>query len=315
MHRIDVHHHIVPPRYVAELGAERVFQQSGRLPPAAQWTVERSLEQMDANGIATAMTSVSAPGTWFGEVEQGRRLSRLCNEYAAQIAADHPGRFGMLASLPLPDIEGSLAEIEYAFDVLKADGFVLMTSYDDTWPGEKRFAPVFDELNRRKAVVLFHPTVCACCTGLITGVPNALVEFMFDTVRAVTSMLYSGTFSRCPQARFIIPHTGSAVPLLQARIGGLWGWNEEAKKLVPEGPAQTLKKLYYDTALSARPECLYPLLRLVGPENIVFGTDYPWGGMTVADTIRGLADYGFEGSALRQIERDNALRLFANLKR
>jgi len=314
-HRIDVHHHIIPPRYVAELGAERVFQQSGRLPPAAQWTVERSLEQMDANGIATAMSSVSAPGTWFGDVEQGRRLSRLCNEYAAQVAADHPGRFGILASLPLPDVEGSLKEIEYGLDVLKADGFVLMTSYDDAWPGEKRFAPVFDELNRRNAVVLFHPTVCPRCSGLITDVPNALVEFMFDTVRAVTSMLYSGTFTRCPRARFIIPHTGSAVPLLQARIAGLWSWNEKMKALLPEGPLHELKKLYYDTALSARPECLDPLLRLVGPGNVVFGTDYPWGGMTVSDTVKGLAEYGFEADALRQIERSNALGLFPRLKR
>jgi len=309
-HRIDVHHHIIPPKYVSELGAERVFHQSGRIPPAAQWTVQRSLEVMDRNGIATAFTSVSAPGTWLGNVDQGRRLSRECNEYAAQLAHDFPGRFGILASLPLPDVDGSLKEIEYALDVLKADGFVLMTSYDDKWPGEKRFAPVFDELNRRKAVVLFHPTVCPCCTGLITNVPDATVEFMFDTVRAVTSMLYSGTFSRCSDARFIVPHTGSAVPLLHARIAGLWNWNKELAALVPKGPIHELRKLYYDTALSARPECLDPLLHLVTPENIVFGTDYPWGGMTVSDTVKGLAGYGFSAEALRNVERDNALRLF-----
>ncbi len=145
--------------------------------------------------------------------------------------------------------------------------------------------------------------------------PNALVEFMFDTVRAVTSMLYSGTLSRCARMRFIVPHTGSAVPLLQARIAGLWSWNEKMKSLVPQRPLHELKKLYYDTALSARPECLYPLLRLVGPERIVFGTDYPWGSMTIPDTVKGLADYGFDAEALRRIERDNALGLFTNLKR
>lgn len=311
LHRIDVHHHIIPPKYVSELGRDRVFRQAGRLPPAAQWTIERSLEQMDANGIAKAMTSLSAPGTWFGDVEQGRRLSRVCNEYGAQVAGDYPGRFGILASLPLPDVEGSLREIEYALDVLKADGFVLMTSYDSAWPGEKKFAPVFDELNRRKAVVLFHPTVAPCCCGLISDVPDATVEFMFDTVRAVTSMLYSGTLTRCAHARFIVPHTGSAVPLLHARISGLWNWNKEVAARIPEGPVHELKKLYYDTALSARPECLDPLLRVVAPEQIVFGSDYPWGSMSIEDTIQGLRDYGFPAETLQKIESDNARRLFA----
>ena len=312
--RIDVHHHIIPPKYVAELTPQRVFHQSGRVPPAAQWTVQRSLQVMDENGIATAMTSVSAPGTWFGDVAQGRRLSRVCNEYAVQLSHDYPGRFGILASLPLPDVEGSIKEIEYALEVLKVDGFVLMTSYENRWPGEKEFAPVFDELNRRKAVVLFHPTVCPSCSGLITNVPDASVEFMFDTVRAVTSMLYSGTLSRCSDIRFIIPHTGSAVPLLHARISGLWHWNKEVAALIPQGPVHELKKLYYDTALSARPECLDPLMRMVSADRIVLGTDYPWGGMTVADTLKGLRDYGFGGDALQKIERDNALGLFARLK-
>jgi hypothetical protein len=137
-------------------------------------------------------------------------------------------------------------------------------------------------------VVLFHPTVCPCCTGLIPNVPDATIEFMFDTVRAVTSMLYSGTFSRCTQARFIIPHTGSAVPLLHARIAGLWNWNKEVAALVPNGPVHELQKLYYDTALSARPECLDPLLRLVTPKNIVWDR-FPWGGMTVSVTLKARA--------------------------
>jgi predicted TIM-barrel fold metal-dependent hydrolase len=314
MHRIDVHHHIIPPKYLAELTPEKVFHQSGRVPPAAQWTVQRSLDAMNEGAVATALTSVSAPGTWFGDIAQGRRLSRECNEYAAQLSRDHAGRFRSLASLPLPDVEGSLREIEYALDVLKADGFVLMTSYDDKWPGEKEFAPVFDELNRRKATVLFHPTVAGCCYELITGVPDATVEFMFDSVRAVTSMLYSGTFSRCSDMKFIIPHCGSAVPLLHNRIGGMWNWNKESQRLIPNGVAHELKKLFYDVALSARPECLAPLMRLVTPKNVVLGTDYPWGNVSVPDTIKGLMEFGFKDDELRLIERENALGLFPRLR-
>jgi len=316
MHRIDVHHHIVPPKYVEAVGAARVFRQSGRAnPPSAGWTLQKSLEQMDANGIATALTSLSAPGTWFGDVGEGRRLSRECNEYAAQLARDYPGRFGTLVSLPLPDVEGSLREIEYAFDVLKADGAVLMTSYDNRWLGEKAYAPVFEELDRRRAVVLFHPTVAPCCECLMTDIPDALVEFMFETVRTVVSMLYSGSFTRYSKMRFIVPHCGSAVPLLKARISGLSNWNRQIAERLPNGPLHELKKLYYDTALSARPECFGPLLELVTAKNIVLGTDYPWGGMTVADTIAGVVRQGFSVEELRSIERDNALALFPKLKR
>ena len=316
MHRIDVHHHIVPPKYVEAVGAARVFRQSGRAnPPSAGWTLQKSLEQMDANGIATALTSLSAPGTWFGDVGEGRRLSRECNEYAAQLARDYPGRFGTLVSLPLPDVEGSLREIEYAFDVLKADGVVLMTSYDNRWLGEKAYAPVFEELDRRRAVVLFHPTVAPCCECLMTDIPDALVEFMFETVRTVVSMLYSGSFTRYSKMRFIVPHCGSAVPLLKARISGLSNWNRQIAGRLPNGPLHELKQLYYDTALSARPECFGPLLELVTAKNIVLGTDYPWGGMTVADTIAGVVRQGFSVEELRSIERDNALALFPKLKR
>ena len=315
MHRIDVHHHIVPPKYVEAVGAARVFRQSGRAnPPSAGWTLQKSLEQMDANGIATALTSLSAPGTWFGDVGEGRRLSRECNEYAAQLARDYPGRFGTLVSLPLPDVEGSLREIEYAFDVLKADGAVLMTSYDNRWLGEKAYAPVFEELDRRRAVVLFHPTVAPCCECLMTDIPDALVEFMFETVRTVVSMLYSGSFTRYSKMRFIVPHCGSAVPLLKARISGLSNWNRQIAERLPNGPLHELKKLYYDTALSARPECFGPLLELVTAKNIVLGTDYPWGGMTVADTIAGVVRQGFSVEELRLIERDNALALFPHLR-
>jgi predicted TIM-barrel fold metal-dependent hydrolase len=317
MRLIDVHHHIMPPAYMTGVGDERHFRQSGgRIPPlVAQWTPQRAIEAMDQGGIETAVTSISAPGTWFGDVEEGRRLSRECNDYAARLAVDHPGRFGTFASLPLPDIEGSLREIEYAFDVLKADGVVLMTSYDNRWPGEKEFAPVFDELNRRKAVVFFHPTAPACCCGLITDVADATIEFVFDTVRTVVSLLSSGTLSRCADTRFIFCHYGSAVPLLHKRFCSPWQWNKKLAERVPEGPVAALRRLYYDTAGNIGQEALGPLLKLVGPQNMLFGTDYPWGALSVADTVNGLLEYGFTPEQVRRVERDNALALMPRLAR
>jgi predicted TIM-barrel fold metal-dependent hydrolase len=315
-HRIDVHHHVMPPRYVELVGAERVFRQSGgKVPPAvAAWNPQRAVEEMDRAGVATAINSISSPGTWFGDVPQGRAVSREVNEYSTRVAQDHPGRFGTFAALPLPDVEGSLREIEYAYDTLKVDGITLLTSYDNRWPGEKEFAPVWDELQRRKAVVFFHPCTPGCCEGLITNISDSAIEFLFDTVRAVTSLLYSGTFSRCPDIRFIFCHNGSAVPLLKDRICSQWGRNELFKKLVPNGPEYELQRLFYECAGSSFRESFAPLMELVTVRQMLFGSDYPWGRLSIQQTIDGLLKQGFSPAELRLIERENALGLFPRFR-
>src|SRR6202162_4897484 len=149
-HRIDVHHHIVSPGFVEEL-------RSLLQPPTLNWTPERSIEDMDKAGVATAITSVTTPGVWIGDHEQGRRLARESNDYAARLVADYPGRVGGFRAGPLPDIEASLREIEYGLDVLKADGISLFTSYRDKWLGDPAFDPVMEELNPRRGVVFVHP--------------------------------------------------------------------------------------------------------------------------------------------------------------
>jgi predicted TIM-barrel fold metal-dependent hydrolase len=312
-HRIDVHHHIIPPRYISDMGLTWVNRHNDPLPlhGPLEWTPERSIAEMDRNGVATAITSLSDPGVWSGDVARSRSVARYCNDYAAELARDYPGRFGVFASLALPDIEGSVREIEHAFDVLKADGVVLMTSYGDRWPGDPAFAPIFEELNRRKAVVYFHPTAAPCCEGLIPDVADAVVEFLFDTVRAVTSLLYSGTFTRCGDIRYIFSHAGSAVPLLAGRISRLAKITAAVNPRLPNGGLHELKKLYYDVAQQASPEGLAPLMTLVSADQVLFGSDYPWAppGM-MAQTVAGLAAFGFRPEELRAIERDNALRLF-----
>jgi len=314
-HRIDVHHHIVPPRYLADVGVDRVFRQA--LPPLKKqvmaWTPEKSIEEMDRNGIATAFASVSAPGVWFDDVPFSRGIARMCNDYGAQLVRDHPGRFGLFASLPLPDIDGSLREIDYALDTLAADGFVLMTSYGDRWPGDAAFAPLFDVLNRRKAVVFIHPTVPNCCVNLIAGVPDAAIEFMFDTVRAVVSLMMSGTLARYPDIRYIFCHAGSAVPLLASRITRAVAAHPNAASLAPAGPMHELRKLYYELAQSGSREALTPLMQLVPVGQVMLGSDFPWTGWKLADTICAVAKHGFSPDEIAAIERDNAVRLFPRL--
>jgi 6-methylsalicylate decarboxylase len=307
-HRIDVHHHILPPSYVRAVGDDRIgpLIVAGKTP---EWTPRHSIEAMDRNGIEKAITSISSPGLWFGDVAITRALTRECNDYAAQIRNDHPGRFGVFASLPLPDIEGSLREIAYALDELKADGIGLLTNYDGKYPGDAAFASVFDELNRRKAVVYFHPTQAPCCHAHALAIPAATLDFPFDTTKAVTSMLFSGTFARCRDVRFIFSHAGGAIPFLAERIARL-EVRPEFRAQVPDGVMFELKRLFFDTALSANKLAFSALLQLAAPDKVLFGSDYPFAPeTTMVATIKGLANLGLAPDVLRAIERDNAVRL------
>src|SRR5262245_54623913 len=311
-HRIDVHHHILPPNYVRLVGDHRIgpLTVAGKTP---EWTPQHSIEAMDRNGIEKAITSISAPGLWFGDVETTRSLTRECNDYAAQIRADHPGRFGLFASLPLPDVDGSLREIAYALDELKADGIGLLTNYDGKYPGDPSFAPVFDELNRRNAVVYFHPTEAPCCHAHAhhIEIPAATLDFPFDTTKAVTSLLFGGTFSRCRNIRFIFSHAGGTIPFLAERIARL-EVRPEFRASVPDGVMFELKRLFFDTALSANELAFSALLKLVAPDQVLFGSDYPFAPeTTMTATVKGLSELGLPADVLLAIERTNALRMFS----
>src|SRR5215813_8668849 len=145
---VDTHHHIYPPRYTTA-NLKRIIDDSGALPASAytDWSPQRALDQMEKAGVRSAVVSMTSPGIWWDNGEEGRVWARDCNEYGAQMARDFPGRFGMFAAIPLPDIEGSMREISYALDTLKLDGIGLLTSYAGKPLGDPSFAPVFDELN------------------------------------------------------------------------------------------------------------------------------------------------------------------------
>ena len=225
---------------------------------------------------------------------------------------DYPGRFRIFAALPLPDPDGSLREIEYALDVLKADGFGLMTSYEGRWPGDPAYAPVFEELNRRKAVVYFHPLAPACCRGLIPDVPEAVMEFLFDTTRAITSLAFSGAFTRYPDIRFIFSHAGGAMPALAGRIEGYVRRHTELAPHLPNGVLSELKRLHFDVAVSVNPATMAALRNLVPIEQMLFGSDFPY--MDIPVTAGALDRFALSPAERQAINRENAARLFPRLK-
>jgi predicted TIM-barrel fold metal-dependent hydrolase len=304
---IDVHHHIAPPAYVEELIARGINE-----PPLRHWSVQKSLDDMDRGGVATAITSITTPGVWFGDDGSARRLARKCNDFAATLVRDHPGRFGVFASLPLPDVDGSLKEIEYAFDTLRADGVGLMTSFANKWLGDPAFEPVMAELDRRKAVVYTHPTVADCCRGILPVVHRATVEFQTDTSRAIGSVIFTGTAARYPNIRFIWSHGGGTMPFLYERYLRMPNLDPDLKVNIPHGVDYELKKFYYDVAQVAHPAALAALVRVAQPSRILFGTDFPY--RTSLDHLKGVTAFFTDEAERRGVLRDNAIALMPQLK-
>jgi predicted TIM-barrel fold metal-dependent hydrolase len=308
-HRIDVHHHFFP-QFLLD-----AWQKAGVRNPAVvqNWKLETTIDQMDRGGVATAILSLpiglNLPDL---NVEQSRHLARLVNEYVGEAMKDHPGRFGLFAFVPMPDVDSALKEIEYALDVLKADGIGLNTSYGERWLGHADFKPVMDELNRRKAIVYVHPLAPQCCGNLMPGVPASFIEYPQDTNRAVMSLLLSTTFTRTRDIRWIFSHAGGAVPLLAGRINSLAKIQRTNADSLPDGIDFELKRLYYETANSAYAPNMAALLKYVPIGQVLFGSDFPY--VAVTENVSDLGKAGLSVDDRKAIERDNALRLIARLK-
>ncbi|MEW6554345.1 MAG: amidohydrolase family protein [Actinomycetota bacterium] len=311
--RLDVHHHLLPPEYLSALNKRGITEFAGR--PFPEWSPEVSLSLMDRHGIEAAITSVSCPGVYFGDMGLARDLARMCNEYAAELCRGEDKRWGAFAVLPLPDLDAAMAELEYALDTLQLDGVSLLASIGRRYLGDPCFDEIFAELNRRRAVVFIHPSVPPGSDVPELDLPYFLVEFVFDTTRAIANLLFGGTMERCADIRFIVAHAGGTVPYLVFRLS-LGQFLPGLQEKVPEGVAAYLGRLYYDTALSASPAALRSLQELVDSSRIVFGSDYPFAPeLATAITISGLEDYdGFDERELRAVYGENALSLFPRLQ-
>ncbi|MDC2960339.1 amidohydrolase family protein [Streptomyces gilvifuscus] len=313
---IDVHAHFVTDSYVRQATAAGHDKPDG-VPAWPAWSAEAHLELMDRGGIETALLSVSSPGVFFGDADAARRLAREVNEDGAAVVREHPGRFGLFASLPVPDVDGALAEIAHAFDVLGADGVVLETNTHGVYLGDERLEPVFAELARRHAVVLLHPTSPVCWEQTALGRPRPMVEFIFDTARTVTDLLFAGTLERHPDLRVIVPHCGGALPVLADRINGFMKLFMPAEPDAPDAVAQ-LRRLYYDLAGPAFPRQVPALLGLADPDHLLYGSDYCWTPAPAAEAHAASfseAPAPVDGTTWRSLTATNARTLFPRLSR
>ncbi len=306
-HRIDVHHHISPPAWVTALKAAKLDS-----PPVNNWTPQKSIEDLDRGGVATAITSPTLPAAGFLNAADAARVTRASNEYARKLADESKGRFRMFAMLPMPHVDETLKEIAYAMDVLKADGVAFMTSYGNKYLGDASFAPVMDELHRRKATAYTHPNDPACCVNTGSGIAPVIIEYGTDTTRTIASLVFSGTARRCKDINFIFSHAGGTISAVTERF--LVQMNRppyarpgfDADRVLSE-----LRQFYYDTAQASNPIAMASLTKFIPVSNIVYGTDYPY--RTAAEHTKGLAEV-FSGADLRAIERENALRILPRMR-
>jgi len=304
--RIDVHHHIVPPFYAQWLRDRG--RAAGGL-PIPDWSPEASLALMDERGIETAILSVSTPGVHLGDDAEARVRAREVNEFAAKVVHDHPTRFGFFATLPLPEVDGALAELAYAFDTLRADGAVLLANSRGVYLGDPRFDPLFDELNRRRTVVFVHPSIIPGLDPL-PGLPPFVADFLLDTTRAAIGLARSGTLDRCRDLKLILAHAGGFLPYAAYRIAV--AASVDGNPL--EGLAR-LKRFHFDLALSSSPTALPSLLAFAEPDHVLFGSDFPYAPAGVVAAFAGLYEgYPLAEAQRASIDRGTAERLFPRLR-
>lgn len=308
--KIDVHHHMVPEFYAHTLKQLGVDDAAGAALP--DWTPEKSLALMDATGIARAYLSVSCPGVFFGDAGQAEELARQCNEYGSALRKQSD-RFGFFATVSQTQADSAVAEVIHACDVLGADGVTLLSSVDGQYLGHPDYWPLMEELNQRKAVVFVHPNLPRNASDIRLELPGYMIEFVFDTTRAVANLITSGTLEKFPDIRFILSHAGGTVPYIAWRLS-LCDFVLDKDNKFPQGTLHYLKQFYYDTALSPSPYMLGSVRELIGMERLLFGSDFPFAPeLLVHAEVSELANLSLREVEHNAVAYGNAQALFGNL--
>jgi predicted TIM-barrel fold metal-dependent hydrolase len=305
---IDVHSHVIPAFLVEALRDAREPLPGLMLPAARDWSASGTIAAMDRSGVAATVLSAIPLHAALRHMEAGdvAALVRRVNEFVTTLCHEHPGRFGLFAFLPMPDVELSLREIDYALDVLKANGIGLCTTYGDQSIADLAFVPVLAELDRRGAVVFCHPDLPDCCAKI-----DGAIGFPYDTGRAVFGLLLNGTLARFPNISWIFCHGGGTVPALAGRVREMTRAMPQLAQVAPHGIDHELRRLHYETGNAASSPTMAALLDYVPVSRVMFGTDAPYFGLDM--NLATLRANRLDSEQLQAIERDNALRLIPGL--
>jgi predicted TIM-barrel fold metal-dependent hydrolase len=304
--RIDTHQHVLPPFYRAVLDASGASAGGWVTPP---WDADGAIAMMDDASIATGILSLSAPGPHLANDDDGRVLARRVNEFCAELVKERPDRFGLFACVPLPDVDGAVAEAAYALDELRADGIVLLSNAGGMYLGDRSFEPLWAALDARAAVVFIHPTEPPI--AMLPGLPSPLVDFPFDTTRTALHLVANGVLTRHTRVRVILSHGGGFLPYAASRFVGAAQFNPD---VTARGIMTDMKRFYFDTALSSSPSGMPSLLAFADPSRITFGSDFPYAPAVTRQRFAGwLDEYPLHDAQRYAIERGNAEALFPRL--
>lgn len=318
--RIDVHQHVVPPRYAAWIRDKGIRPGGIDLPG---WSPSSAVKFMDGHDIATGILSVSTPGVHFGDDAEAATWAREVNEYCAELSRAQPTRFGFFATLTLPDVAGAITEAEYALDTLGADGVVLLANNAGRYLGDPEFAPLLDFLHRRRMVVFVHPGELPA--EPVPGIPTFTADFLLDTTRTAISLILSGAMRQYDGIRFILAHAGGFVPYISYRILlTMLSQENKVQQLLTMADQKhqipklmgVFKQFYYDVALSSTPAAIPSLLEIADPSHVLYGSDFPF----APPVAVGFMAQQYERTPIdtltrRAIDRTNAEQLFPRLTR
>ncbi|MEU6841644.1 amidohydrolase family protein [Streptomyces sp. NPDC046716] len=311
---VDVHAHFVTDRYVAAARVAGIAHPDG-MPGWPAWSVDQHLDVMDRSGIDKSYLSISSPGVHFGDDKAARALAREVNEFGAGVRGERPERFGHFAALPLPDVDGALAETAHALDVLGADGVAVETNHHGLYLGAPRLEPLWQELDRRGALVFVHPTSPPRADEVDLGRPRPMLEFLFDSARAASDLLLRGVLARHARIRWVLTHGGGALPLLADRMElfrALLSADTDGRSA--DGSAvEQLSRLWYDMAGTPFPRQVPALRAAFGTERLLYGSDYCWTpAASVVEQVASVdaAEQPADGGTWRDLTTRNAHRLF-----
>jgi 6-methylsalicylate decarboxylase len=308
---IDVHFHLIPQFYREAVYEAGTGPAIGRYP---DWTPELALELMDKQWIALAMLSLGQPGVGFLPDDKAAACGRRCNEYSAELIAQHPKRFGCFGLVPMHDIDAAIAEARYCLETLRFEGISLFASYGQKFLGDAAFDPLLRYLDSRHTVIHVHPSLHPSSKSLDLPWPGFMIEYPFDTTRAAVNLLFSGALESFPNIRFILSHAGGTLPYLAWRLSVAPMIDKRLKQLTREEIFAGLKTFWYDNALASGAAPMGALSHIAAKERIVFGSDWPFcNDHVVTEEVADFTAPDFlDPRTVAMIARDNALKLFPN---
>ena len=272
---VDVHSHILPPEYISHLKQHNALMDEGF--PLPKYDAETHLKWMDEAGVRISVLTMAAPQPSFGDAAENAAVIRRVNETAAALKLEHPGRFLFCAALPQADMKAAIAEIEYAFDILHADGVKLATNVGGQYLGSPELDPLMEELDKRKAVVILHPhRPEPISQAVMNQTPLAMQEYLSETTRTICNMISRNVLARYPNIKLVVPHCGAYLPLALPRMKAL-APVMKANGLVGDIDFDAnLRGLYYDLAGAPLPDTLRSLLTITTPDHLLYGSDFPY---------------------------------------